>query len=217
MKSVFIMASGEQSRWEKSYAAQFKQLLPVEGETIIERIQRQVMDRSYKSTVMAHERAILKDVRHYVCTVPESKRRWLCEAVKTLADMWRGQVIILLGDVVYSKAIMDSIFNYEGQVRFWGNLYEIFAMSFNDYEKMIEACDKATEHAENGGPGKLRKVYQAYTGFGFDNNEIHHRVFEEVMITDYTQDIDTVGEWLNFVKEKLNMRIIDDLPQKVKA
>jgi hypothetical protein len=81
------------------------------------------------------------------------------------------------------------------------------------FEKIEQALDKAIHHAEhNGGPGKLRKVYQALAGYTFDNNEIRNIYFEEVRHPDYTQDFDTVQDWHRFVREKLNQNLIDDLP-----
>ncbi len=115
---------------------------------------------------------------------------------------------------------MDAIISYDEPVRFWGNLYEIFALnfnfalSFNDkaVTRMFTAIDKAIYHAEfKGGPGKLRKVYQAFVGFDFEDNNIHHKMFEEVLHPDYTQDFDAADDWHNFVIEKLNTGVIDDL------
>ena len=209
MTTVLILAAGEQARWE---AGTPKQLLHIKKETVIGRIQRQVRDRGLAAFVVTHHPTITAHVERII--LPRS-RRWVAETLRSTAYGWTSRVIVLLGDVIYSKAVMDSIINYDGPVRFWGNLYELFALSFNDdaVTPILTAIDKAIHHAEHkGGPGKLRKVYQAFVGFDFEDNNIHHEIFDEVMGTDYTQDIDTVDDWHNFVKEKLNAGVLDDLP-----
>ncbi len=213
MTTVLILASGEQARWEIGQG--IKQFLPIEKEALITRIQRQAEDRGQSAMVVAHDPLIIKLSQAYYTIVKPSERRWIAETVKTTRWFWETRVIILLGDVVYSKSIMDSIFEYGGPVRFWGDKYEIFALGFDNrmFEKIDQALDKAIHHAEHqGGPGKLRKVYQALAGYSFDNNEIRHHYFEEVIHPDYTQDIDTVQDWHRFVREKLNLKLIDDLP-----
>jgi hypothetical protein len=213
MTTVLVLASGEQARWEIGQG--IKQFLPIEKESLITRIQRQVQDRGQVAVVVAHNPLILKVSWAYYTIVKKEERRWIAEAVKTSRWCWESRVIILLGDVVYSKTLMDSIFEYGGPVRFWGDRYEIFALGFDNrmFTKMEQALDKAIHHAEhNGGPGKLRKVYQALAGYTFDKNEIRNIYFEEVIHPDYTQDFDTVQDWHRFVREKLNQNLIDDLP-----
>ena len=213
MTTVLILASGEQARWETGQG--IKQFLPIEKEAVITRIQRQVDDRGQRAMVVAHNPLIIKLSWAYYTIVEPDERRWIAETLRTTRWFWEPRVIILLGDVVYSKALMDNIFEYGGPVRFWGDRHEIYALGFDSrmFEKMEQALDKAIHHAEfQGGPGKLRKVYQALAGFPFDVNNIKHSCFEEVKHPDYTQDIDTVQDWHRFVREKLNQKLIDDLP-----
>lgn len=208
MTTVLILAAGEQARWEKMYG--IKQLRPVESESVIGRIQRQVRDRGHAAFVVTHNPTIIKVSER---TIMPRLREWIAETLRSTAYMWTNRVIVLLGDVVYSKATMDLIINYDGPIRFWGNIGEIFAMSFNDeaVTQMFTAIDKAIYHARfEGGPGKLRKVYQAFVGLDFEDNNIQHKVFEEVH--DYTRDFDVEKDWRNFVHEVLNARILDDLP-----
>lgn len=213
MTTVLILAAGEQARWEDDMG--IKQLLPVEKESVIIRIQRQVRDRELAAFVVTHHPMIIKCSER---TIMPRARRWTAETLRSTAYMWTAKVIVLLGDVVYSKAVMDSIINYDGAVRFWGNLHEIFALNFNDeaMTPMLTAIDKAVYHAEfKGGPGKMRKIYQAFVGFDFEDNNINHMIFETVSIYDYTTDFDTAQEWRNFVLEVLNTRKLDDLPERV--
>ncbi len=210
MITVLILAAGEQARWEKAYG--IKQLRPVEKETTIGRIQRQIRDRGLSPIVVTHHPEIARTAKS---TFTPRARRWIAETLRSTAHIWTERVIVLLGDVVYSKACMDAIIVYDGPIRFWGNLYEIFALSFDGsvMTEMFTAIDKAIYHAEyDGGPGKLRKVYQAFVGLDFEDNEIHRDEFEEVLAPDYTRDFDTIEEWKNFVREVLNPRRLDDLP-----
>ncbi len=209
MTTVLILAAGEQARWEKAYG--IKQFRPIEKEPVITRIQRQVQDRGQMAFVITHNPEIARTSKRVLA--PRA-RRWIAETLRSTAHIWTERVIVLLGDVVYSKACMDAIVVYDGPVRFWGNLYEIFALSFDDrvMTEMFTAIDKAIYHAEyDGGPGKLRKVYQAFVGLDFEDNEIHRDEFEEVLAPDYTRDFDSIKDWKNFVREVLNPRRLDDL------
>ena len=213
MTTVLILAAGEQARWEDDMG--IKQLLPVEQESVISRIQRQVRDRGFAAFVVTHHPQIIKVSKR---TIMPRERRWTAETLRSTAYMWTSRVIVLLGDVVYSKAVMDSIINYDGAVRFWGNLHEIFALNFNDeaMTKMFTAIDKAIHHAEfQGGPGKLRKDYQACVGVDIEDNNIRQPYFEEDLPPDNTKDFDTTGEWKAFVLEVLNTWKLDDLPERV--
>jgi hypothetical protein len=213
MTTVLVLAAGEQARWEIGQG--IKQFLPIDKETLIGRIQRQAVDRGQYATVITWRSDIMKASKSYYLIHRPDERRWIAETLRTTRWLWEPRVIVLLGDVVYSKQIMDSIFEYGGPVRFWGNTGEIYALSFDSrmFEKIDEALDKAIRHAEfEGGLGKLRKVYQALAGFPFDINNTNHSYFETVLHHDYTQDFDTVQEWHNFVREKLNQKVIDDLP-----
>ncbi len=214
MTTVLILAAGEQARWEKAYG--IKQFRPIEKEPLIIRTQRQVKDRGQMAFVITHNPEIARASKRILA--PRA-RRWIAETLKSTAHIWTERVIVLLGDVVYSKACMDAIVVYDGPIRFWGNLYEIFALSFDDrvMTEMFTAIDKAIYHAEyDGGPGKLRKVYQAFVGLDFEDNEIHRDEFEEVLAPDYTRDFDSIKDWKNFVKEVLNPRRLDDLPGGVR-
>jgi len=213
MTTILILAAGEQARWEIGQGV--KQFLPIISEPLIVRTQRQVKDRGQSPLVVTCHQNIVKVSPAYYMILKKEERRWTAETLKTTRWLWEPRVIVLLGDVVYSKALMDSIFEYGGPLRFWGTIHEIYAISFDSrrFTEMEQALDKVIHHAEyEGGPGKLRKVYQALAGYSFDHNEIHHPYFEEVIHPDYTQDFDTVQEWHRFVREKLNQKVIDDLP-----
>ncbi len=179
MVTVLILAAGEQARWEADLP---KQLLRIKKETVIGRIQRQVKDRGHSAYVITHHPTITAYVQR---VIRPRARRWIAETLRSTEYMWTKRVIVLLGDVLYSKALMDEIIAYNGDLRFWGNLQEIYALSFNDemVTQLFTAIDKAIHHAEfEGGPGKLRKVFQALVGFSFDNNNIKHRFFEIIYL-----------------------------------
>ncbi len=208
MTTVLILAAGEQARWEGDTP---KQLLEVHGEPLISRIQRQVRMRRHAAFIITHHPQITVLAER---AINPRRRRWVAETLRSTEYMWTKRVIVLLGDVLYSKALMDEIIAYNGDLCFWGNLQEIYALSFNDemVTQLFTAIDKAVHHAEySGGPGKLRKVFQALVGFDFDDNNIKHRFFETIYLYDYTQDFDTQEEWDNFVKEKMDAGLIDDL------
>jgi hypothetical protein len=131
----------------------------------------------------------------YLCITP---RRWTVETMLGTAPYWQKRTIVLLGDVVYSKAVMDRIFTCRDSIRVFGNELEIFGVSFSrmDWSDIIGALETAITHAENGGPGKLRKFYQAYCGLDLDGSDMEKSIIDWVChVTDYTMDVDTPEDY----------------------
>jgi len=206
-----ILAAGEQVRWKMTEPPYHKQLLDVGGETIIERIWRQCRARGTEPAVITHKPELFAQILY---KKPE-RRRWTVETLLSTYDLWQERVIVLLGDVVYSRAVMDRIFApHQEPLKVYGNQYEIYAASFNEpYNKIVNTLEDAIVHAESGiarGGGKLRKFYQAYCGLNMTGNERENKVLN--WVDDYTQDVDNSGEYvilLNIVRNG----ILDDLPE----
>ncbi len=131
MTTVLILASGEQARWEIGQG--IKQFLPIEKEALLVRIQRQVQDRGQGAVVVAHNPLILKASWTYYIIQKKEERRWIAEAVKTSRWFWESRVIILLGDVIYSKATMDNIF-----------AYLVVSVRYSSPEKLAKAASART-------------------------------------------------------------------------
>jgi hypothetical protein len=212
MKQVLILASGEQARWEQEgKPSSRKQLLKLNGETIIGRIIRQCRERGVEPLVITHHSDIILSTE--ATCLPVEKRRWTVETLLSTWG-WLDRTIVLLGDVIYSKTVMDRIFACTDSIRVFGNELEIFALSFAwvAWPDIVPVLETAITHAENGGPGKLRKFYQAYCGLDLDGSQMEDKIIDWVChITDYTRDVDTPNDYKALLREVVNVGRLDDV------
>jgi choline kinase len=125
-------------------------------------------------------------------------RRWTAETLQSTEQLWRERTIVLLGDVVYSRDCMDRIFREPAEFMVFGHEYEVFAFVFRIgvWEQMKLALEMAVKHAEQGGPGKLRTVYQAFCGLEMGGNATEEKHWHRICyVQDYTMDVDTPEDW----------------------
>lgn len=191
--TILIMAGGKQTRWTADYP---KQLAKIGETTLIERTLSQLAGL-WPTVVTADERIISKS-QLYSCL---SIHKYLAGTILSYRPIWRGQVVILLGDVWYTDRAMKMILDYDGPGMFFGWSYEMFAISFNGKERMAEACRQAKFHARSrGGDGKICRIYRAYNQQ--DMNE-HHLGQNYTAVDDGTRDFDTVEQYETFLSENL--------------
>jgi hypothetical protein len=222
--AVLILAAGEQKRWPMTEPPYHKQLLDVGGETIVARIVRQCRSRNTEPLIISH-----RDWPMNVQVVePCGATRWTVETLFSTYDLWKKRTVVLLGDVVYSRATMDRIFAPQSEeLKVYGNEHEIFALSIVGTEiyhpitgqggvffvEITDSLGEAISHAESGvarGGGKLRKFYQAYCDLNMTGNARESRVLR--WIDDYTQDVDNAGDYA-VLQDKVARGVIDDLPE----
>jgi choline kinase len=134
-----ILAAGQQNRWEHEKFP-IKQLIEIDGKTLIERIQWQ-----FGGAVVTHTPEILAKSQ-YVYR-PE-KFRWTVETLLSTAEFWRNQQIITLGDVYYTKEAVEAIKDFKGDMQFFGTIHEIFAISFTDFEGVKKHLKEAVKRLE---------------------------------------------------------------------
>lgn len=212
---ALILAAGEQTRWEMDRHPFYKQLLDVGGETIVARIERQSLERDFwPKRVTCHK--ALEALWSYV----PKRHRWTVETLLSTHELWQGRTIILLGDVIYSQAVMDRTFApQEQELKVFGNEYEIYALSmqFKNHPPwsvdIIMALYTAIAHAESGafGGGKLRKFYQIYCGLDPDSDAMENEVLDRVSLQDYTQDVDTKKDYIQLQNKIVKSGRLDDL------
>lgn len=212
MTTALILAAGEQVRWEleNPFGYRFKQLLPVGSESIIARIVRQCRERRVEPLVVTHKKEIAQatDAPYHIPV----KNRWTVETLLH-SPLNKRRVIVLLGDVIYSKSVMDRIFKYRGHIRVFGSEYEIFAISFSRSVliNVQHGLRKAIQHAENGGPGKLRKFYQAYCNLDLDSDCMETAIMSRVYyMEDYTQDVDSARSYKELLNKVVKGGLLDD-------
>lgn len=205
----FIMAAGHAVRFSGST----KQLFKIGNETVIERIVRQVLDRGSLPVVVT----IHDDIRSVVqCPVFTPKvHDVVCESILSTSHLWFGRTTILLGDVVYSRDTMDRIFSCNAEdVIVFGNFWERFAVSFNSFSvgdkvrfHLGETARLANKEKKTG--GKVGHFYRHYVGFPLDENKTEPYHFRTV--NDYTNDLDSLEFYNNFVREVVQAGKLDDL------
>jgi hypothetical protein len=199
MTIALILAAGD----SVGFDGKLKQLLKIKGETLLGRMMRQLEQRDTPSILVTHN----PELGFLFPGFYPQERRWTVETMLSTQYLWIDRTIILLGDVIYSKSVMDRIVNCQDDIRVFGHEFEIFAISFSDAvrDKVLKALYKAIDHAENGGPGKLRKFYQAYCGLDMDSNLMERNILDRVChVSDYTNDFDSQDEYDNFLKERLH-------------
>jgi len=147
----FIMAQGIGSRWTldrrfmTELPAEYKWFIPLNGETIITRILRQLNDKNFVVVMsLSHAHLLPSGTPIYQLHEPTGsilRGIWTVIRKKWDADRF----VFLLGDVVYSKRMLDVIFtNKDNELLFYGRngqneitgkeASEIFGISFGRSE-----------------------------------------------------------------------------------
>lgn len=187
MNTVFILAGGRQERWNGS---DLKQLSVVYGMPVIERTMEQLAALGHDCKIVSDHLGLM--VKFQSKVYAPAAHRFAVETLKSTSHLWRGQVRVLLGDVVYTRDALEQILNYHGSLHCFGSQTEMFGLSFNDHSNILNAIRYAIWHAEQGGHGKLWNLYRAYHLL-----DLNYHVIEKdfTFIDDLTTDFDTVEEF----------------------
>jgi len=204
-KTVVILAAGKATRWRGLP----KQLMPAGDESIIVRIQRQVFQRGELPTVVTHRDDIAMESKS--CLFPKNNDT-ACDTLLSTRDLWHDQVVVLLGDVIYTKDTMDLIFSGDRPLRVYGNAWEIYGMSFSASvgDDIATHLKIASEYNSPGPRGKLRYFYQSCLGFEMGSGRYELEVLQWVQ--DKTRDVDSMWEYNKFIHEIVKSGKLDDLP-----
>jgi hypothetical protein len=209
--TVLILAAGEAIRFN----GVCKQLLPAGDKTIIERIVDQVVSRSYIPYIVTCNQQIMDAMGMgyaYPFLMP-SEHELTCETLLSTIEIWNERTIVLLGDVLYSTQIMDAIFRCEDPIRVFGNVSEVFAITFTKrvHSQVVRALQQAIK-AYPEHPGKLRTFYKIYCGFDPGQAEKPGIPLDDQVFwysRDWTMDVDTEEEYKNMVNELVKMGRLD--------
>jgi choline kinase len=217
-KQAFILAAGEQQRWPKD--APPKQLLHVGEERIILRMVRQVRQRRMPVITVALNDEIVEAGENPIW-FPDDNSTVLSTMLST-QEAWRGQTIVLLGDVIYSKAAMDAIVAFEGRLRVFGNRQqaEVFAVSFSAdaQDEVVRLTEQAIEYWLPYGADRVkiggfyRAAVRADQGIPLQKIDETEAFFE---IDDYTNDVDSEDDYRTFIADVVKAGKLDDLPPEV--
>ena len=216
--TVLILAAGNAVR----IGGECKQLLHIGNTTILGRIIKQVRERGYDPVVVTHHEMIQSyaaDIWDIGYFVPE-KHSVTCETLLSTESLWTNRTIVLLGDVIYSNATMDAIFDVatnkeEFITRVFGDHWEVFAIvlileeGFDCYG--YERIRQSLESAKDYRGGKLRFFYRLLMGFDIDEKEKEGEPLETVVfyyIHDWTRDIDMPSQYERALIELVNTGVL---------
>ncbi len=160
--SVVLTASGQGERWHKDISSH-KQLVPLpDGNPLIQRTINMVRALGCHDVYVAtvHDE-ILKSI-HGADMIHPSNCKALADTILSSSAVFSQRVVILLGDVFFSKEALNQIIQCEDAVRFFGKKSfaylatrkggrggEIYALSFSvdQKETVIDALKKNSLNA----------------------------------------------------------------------
>ena len=205
-EKVLILAAGNAIRFDGVH----KQLLSLGNETILERIVRQAKARSDDDPVVITR---WDDVREATPVFySPSDYKTTCNTILSTFELWNDRTIVLLGDVMYTKTTMDAIFADNRELVFFGNMFEIYALSFKKtaWHSLTKALEAGSKHRL----GKIRYCYRSVMNYPLEREKYVPSDYNDKYwhyIDDYTTDVDTRFEYLELLRNVVNRNVLDDL------
>lgn len=217
---VIIIAAGAGTRWQDHLGLP-KHLAPVAGEAIIHRTQRQLAERGVTDVkLVAH------DARFATTAELVPPRTWPDAPLGTnkILDnthLWHptGRTVLLLGDVCFTDAAIDTILDHAGRdwvlfCRFRQSQYrperwgEAFGQSFypEDHRRSLDALERVRRMCI---VGRLRRggLWEHYRAMCEASNRELRKLHpardfgRSVVIDDATDDADTPEDYQRLVEE----------------
>jgi hypothetical protein len=191
--TVYIMAAGASSRWVGEGS---KHLAVINGETVIGRTERMLIERGIKPIITA--RYVGQWNNEFVTSPNEFEIDRICGV--------NMPAIYLYGDAYYTEKALTKILNCSDEWRFFGEAQrEIFAIKANDFV-LKKAWSVRNDYIE----GKLRRCIGWELYAYCCNGEITDKHYNGKKLHHWTElkgceDFDTVEEYEHF-KTKLCKR-----------
>jgi len=134
---------------------------------------------------------------HNISFTEPRNHNTLVKSIQSTGYLWDDVTVILLGDVIYSDAVMDRILSCD-ETMFFGDPWEVYALVIT--RRDWEVIDKGIE--ETGGTGRLGNLYNTLCG----NEPGTPRVGMEDApcwenVLDWTRDVDNAEEYQNALRE----------------
>ena len=210
MKTI-ILASGAGRRWQGHGR---KELALIDGERCIERIVRQSERHTDDVITVTHVPQIRNVVPHPLEVL---NRTWKTETLLTLLPHINEDIMILLGDVIYSEAAIKVVYQERQVVTFFGDGGELFAIfvplkgSYRFTVALQVAQAAAEAKPESYEEGNLWNVYRAFMGKPTNPHFTPPRDSENfVYIEDWTNDIDLPIDYKVFCRDVIDTGLLDD-------
>lgn len=233
MKRALIFAAGSGKRWPSETP---KQLVEVEGEIVIDRTIRQLKERGVDCWVVTRdprlERPGTKAFTPTLC-------RWLVETILATKEIWRDDMILLLGDVWFSDRCINKMVEAKGthwfgrqDVSYLSNgPSEVWGCTWNadDCEDFVESMevelqrcieldkkapvrlDKEAFNLEEHLRGSLWQPYRYLAGVPIDSHRFDTSGLW-VEVHDWTDDFDTPEHFAQWKARFRNRWIVQGMP-----
>ncbi len=196
MQPAFLMCAGMSERWHGEGP---KHLVQFGWETLLHRTERMVSDCGYTGWTVTVHPELINEASH---VVQPGAYRWLCESILSTGPYWPERVIILLGDVVWTRKSLQAVLSCSAPWMFFGTEFELYALVFEDKTRVVKALETVIALAEKKRcPGKLWNLWRFMNGLPIADHkleELHHSYFTPknlFFIRDETHDIDTVEQY----------------------
>lgn len=209
--TVIILAAGSDIKWG-NYLGVPKHLIPIKGEPLIHRTQRQLRERGETDicvvTLPSKRQSYCQPFARYEEPV-ESPRYWTQEWDGS-RHLWNGngKTTILYGDCYFTDALMDAITSDSGEpwhaYARWGasdvtgkGYGEMFGWTFlPEAHALLDRARETAIHAyESGQCGRVLgwEVYRLAVGINVTSHEKDN--IHAVDWSDETEDFDDPHEW----------------------
>lgn len=183
---TLILCAGEQKRFSAGTA--IKQFLRFDGEKLLDRILRQIR---LPALIVSHRKAF--DGFGVERLNPEQNTT-TCHTIRSTKHLWRGQTVILLGDVRYTKEAIKTIYSFKGAFQLFTDTGDYFAMSFDEtyHDTLLKDLNGAINNY----------TQQGHLNCGILHLHRHMGLPQDIctIIADETQDFDRPYEYEDFLK-----------------
>jgi len=192
-----ILAAGTQTRWNAGDIVglpKIKQLVDIDGETLIENIQHKFKD----SIVVTNDKDIISKSQKYFN--PEQPTPTIGCLFST-RDLWEEWTVILLGDTLYGRNTKKLIARQKEPIMFYGDKGEIYAIKFHisiSYLVVFAINQIVSSPNFDVRYGKLWNLYRQMNGFDFRE----HLIGDYFTIVTDCQDFDNKEQYLKYAKSK---------------
>jgi hypothetical protein len=201
-----ILAAGKASRFLGLHDYP-KQLLIVEGETLLDRQVRMFRPHLDALYVVAHRKIL---ARPQAKLFPPANCRWKCETLLSSTSLWsEKRTLAIHGDVYFTDQCRDSIIALEPDaLTFFWDRHEVFAIVIPEqqYEEVTRALQRivaVTASAERPAAQDNDAGFAALLAHFRDGSMPH----QCVDVADRTQDFDMLEEYsawrMGYTKNKL--------------
>lgn len=222
--TIFIMAQGEGLRWRPNNGQfkempPYKHLLPIGkyGAPILGRTLTMLISHGVMDPIITIARPDASAGGRMLTFSEPTGAIVLSIASVLLAA--ENEIIILLGDVVFSHDLVERILQDRAPLRFYGRIgtnhftgkevSELFAMKVQESQRefVLKECEWLLSHGRLQYPPKMWQLYRKCADL-----PLHEQKFEVELLFrsyDYTDDVDSPEEY-NFFWNKLNTEAAQD-------